>query len=159
MTDLPGPGPELDRLVAERVMGWTHCSYGREDSHERPCWSEMQRLEFPAGGKRRFVDIGIGSRRGENDKIKPWSPSTRIEDAEEVLRHMVAKGWRWRALSTDCANKEHGMCSVFRFLKGIEDECPEASRGNLPHAICLAALEAVSSEDRARTRRSKERAG
>lgn len=144
------PGPELDALLAEKVMGW---------KRHAPDWKYTIAWESPEGR--------IRTTKNEILPGLAWSPSTRIQDAEEVLNKLNLIGYRPEdgynyMLGRDVQGERPFWC-LYR-EEGMADEnwMEEASpRGHdLPHAICLAALAAVGySEEHARARMSKERAG
>jgi hypothetical protein len=84
------PGPELDALVAEKVMGWIHL-----EAHPASCAPEVWILDDEHGTEAR--------------KAAEWSPSTDIADAWEVVEVMRKKdgvfianmGRRWTVRFTD----------------------------------------------------------
>ena len=127
------PGRDLDRLVAEKVMGWEWpanrcpvCGWPFDDSREIGC--------VP----------GDCSQRPQPDPIasEAWPPySTRIESAMRVVEHLgpsvywhitrsPTKGW---IVSLDCTEP---------FVRTT----PGAEADTASHAICLAALKAVDTE-------------
>lgn len=77
------PGPELDRLVAERVMGWKRrveeappgCAYWDDDK------GHLRAFEDPGGNLDRWYD--------------PWRPSTDIAVAWEVLNRLLANDFTY----------------------------------------------------------------
>lgn len=70
MTDLPA-GPELDRLVAEKVMGW-----------------RLSSIEQPAG----LYNLVYVYRDAWDALRKGWSPSTNIAHAMEVVTELEKSG-------------------------------------------------------------------
>lgn len=62
------PGPELDRPIAERVMGW-------KEGYEFVCDS---------WGLLYYANFGL-------ERKRPWSPSTDIAAAWEVVNELVSK--------------------------------------------------------------------
>jgi hypothetical protein len=122
MSDLPA-GPELDRLVAEKVMGWKPLSHGDG------WWTDgvSQRL---IGKVPDLVMVGEMDQR--------FVPSQSIAHAWEVVERMSSLGW-WsdfretinRAWYIEVENKIGARSFA---------DAPTA-----PLAICLAALKAVGS--------------
>jgi len=122
MTDLP-PGPELDEHIGY-LMGWHWCKHSK-------CW-------FTA-----HIKDGGEMLRHEDD----WSPSTNIAHAWEVVEKMSGGSsalW-WNMITGFCPipgfedmKADNGM-SLHSFTNIL------ALKPSLaPHAICLAALAAIS---------------
>lgn len=118
MTDLPA-GPELDRLVAEKVMGWTS-DCGVWNCHRQ--WHASH-------------DILARTTDG-------WRPSTNIAHAWEVVEakhppHFVLQlQWLDSIQLWECH---------WDFKRCFNGEATISSTAQTaPHAICLAALKAVS---------------
>lgn len=122
------PGPELDALVAEKVMGWE-----RAQARCRECSSLAERWIWKKNGQ--YVADASGECR--------YSPSSSIREAWEVVEHMsktTKEYWTIEYFST-------GALVVFdyeggRDLPWVAGE-HRASEDTAPHAICLAALKAV----------------
>ncbi len=74
------PGPELDALVAQKVMGWPQCTKGIIGSSLPHCFMTPDGRELRPG--------------------KDWSPSTRIEHAWEVVERLQDLGWSVTTLSS-----------------------------------------------------------
>ena len=112
------PGPELDALVAEKVMGW-----GRS---ERSWWVTHKGAEL----------------------CYSWSPSTNIAHAWEVVERFGPEWSveieRWpHGGDKDWACR---MVEFFKDKPGIKSQAGELAP-TAPHAICLAALKAVEEAD------------
>lgn len=163
MTDWK-PGPDLDALVAEKVMGWTPCE---DDLHNlkwdthiplrtrhgivgeelwRDEWGDPPTIKLPRSGP------------------KPWAPTTSIADAWEVVEKV------WEGLPKtgggtfrfslhrrdgDGLSARLGLCEppngdwVCEFAPDADGDWRTHAAGNsdtAPHAICLAALKAVGVE-------------
>jgi len=118
------PGPELDRLVAERVMGWQYDLL-------RDAWAK-------ADGSYAYAEV--------------WKPSTDIAAAWDVVQCLISKSFNvevwntveldqdgeWRtAWVVDVRSTQHGA-STYR-----------AQAPSAPLAICRAALLAVQSKEEA----------
>jgi hypothetical protein len=108
-------GPELDRLIAERVMGWKYDP------------------EFGLLNGEQFMEIN-GS----------WSPSTNIAHAWEVMEQLRHKAIYLDVIQTDNGfmvgdgsdnyTNDDGHIEGTLYYVGLADTAP--------HAICLAALRA-----------------
>jgi len=123
LTDLKS-GPELDALVAERVMGWG-------------LWDGPG---YPEGRSGLYL---IGA-EGQVYKTSPpdgsWSPSTNIAPAWEVVERLENTGFYWKFV-----RHSDGLYLTFSqppVLLEIAD-AQISQWDKLPHAICLAALKAV----------------
>jgi hypothetical protein len=81
MTDIDAmpSGPELDRLVAEKVMGWMRKSFQEYDGSDK----------YPAFTVWRWADKeGKPLHPCDGNGPWQWSPSTRIDHAWEVVEKM-----------------------------------------------------------------------
>jgi len=119
-------GPQLNRLVAERIMGWT----------EGPdFWVSFEGVVHLKAGESSPGHIVY---RGES-----WSPSTDIAAAMEVVNGLVDLGWLVNLLSPWKGNATcHWTCYVERQGKSGWERL-EAVGDSAPVAICRAALLAV----------------
>lgn len=137
------PGPELDRLIAEKVMGWNHyaqfpgeCQF--MDDHEG-CWWETKTSGQPV------ADLS-------------WSPSTDWRAAGEVLTHVtnaltvdgIVPEWEVRSPRENLGGHFRDSwwvdIGIPRNPKDGDWEHFTASGESFPHAICLAALRAKGVE-------------
>jgi hypothetical protein len=112
-------GPEMDRLVAEKVMGWAIGSDGCsvEERHGR-LW------------------------RGEawEDDCYIWRPSTNIAHAWEVVEHL--RGW-WTAVELKSID-ECCACLIEDNSGDVNERyVATAEADTAPLAICRAALKAT----------------
>jgi hypothetical protein len=115
MADLP-PGPELDRLVTERVMGWQW-----NPERRRPTTESLTSAEWAA--------------RMADDTVR-WSPSTSIAHAWEVVDRLTTLGLVVVVTSDRTRRKPWRVeCGDIR---------TEASTA--PLAISVAALKAVEAK-------------
>lgn len=117
------PGFELDRLVAEKVMGW-------EEGYEFVCdgWGLLY-----------YVNFGL-------ERKRPWSPSTNIATAWEVIEHLVPEYNIGLFNSCDLKNPSQGTWYVeIRATRHGAPPC-EAGAETAPLAICCAALLAVEAD-------------
>ncbi len=120
------PGPELDALIAEKVMEWELKPHENKDF-----WPFFWIMSVPTGR----IDGGIGS----------WSPSTDIAHAWEVVEK-VREAW-----SNFNLHSANGWGASFGDIRMLEPELddvterwtPVCNAPTAPHAICLAALKAV----------------
>ena len=124
------PGPELDALVAEKVMGW---EVTRRD-HPMLEGGEQVIHAKDADGALRAVIWDIAN----YPRSLWWHPSTDITAAWEV----VEKVWGNMAMRWD---RPDGKVWVSGIPAGFwHKEVSEAVGETAPHAICLAALKAVA---------------
>lgn len=114
----PQPGPELDRLIAEGVMGWERMSDYWADEHGFRGW-----IEIPSNIPHDWEII--------------WSPSTRIEHAWEVVEKVGLLNW---PNSLQHGNLD-GLWTIERFTGETTDIIAQAETA--PLAICLAALKMI----------------
>jgi len=71
------PSPEMDRLVAERVMGW-------EERTEPARWVEVESgAEKPTGW---FIN-------GKTNRKPVWAPSTEVKAAIRVMEELRRRGY------------------------------------------------------------------
>lgn len=131
-------GPELDALIAERVMGWVKVE-----------WDGVYYWRDPA-----IDDSHTGrvadSRSSVGDlleDLKPWSPSTDIAAAWEVVEKLCESAFDDREIfSLEATFEENGEAweKVWDCVVGSSDAHKDGwGFGHMPEiAICLAALRA-----------------
>lgn len=110
------PGEELDRIVAEKIMGWL--------PHSR-------NTAF-------FVQANVANKVCNQVMavVDEWKPSVNIKDAWIVVEKMVADG---KHVSIDCLRiVEH---PVFQFICEVDSQATNAETA--PWAICFAALRSL----------------
>jgi len=116
-------GPELDRLVAEKVIGW-------EEGKDFDCSGEGTLIHYPF--RNRVLS-------------KKWSPSTDIAAAWEVVRRVFElKPTLGFVLFTDISG--HCRAAFYDILEYIDQVVPVSEIDDaetVPLAICRAALLAV----------------
>lgn len=126
-------GPELDRLVAERVMGWTAEEIGGSLTG------------FTNG---RIISASRSEHRADG-RVITFHPSENIAHAWEVVEHLRKNrflaleltpktepvGW-WTASWIDVGDANE---DDYEMVHDVYVHAPTA-----PHAICLAALKAVA---------------
>lgn len=133
-------GRELDALIAEKVMGWKRMTYAQANpgnkhyaADERLTWTwfDSNDNETKRAVDSDCVDCGTD--------FLAWSPSTDIKDAWEVVEKLRMTltpthdgGW---IAQTRYRYREPDLLTPF-----------DAKAPTAPHAICLAALEAVGHE-------------
>jgi len=118
------PGSELDRLVAERVMGWQESS---DFAIEKETGDLLK------------IDLSDSIFKG----LWKWSPSTDIAAAWEVVRKMLDSGWGCEIYSP---NNPYALENADKwFVVFAKSEQPDFRARALfaPLAICRAALLAV----------------
>lgn len=157
MTDLP-PGPELDRAVAEKVMGLEHRDWkpycAAEGWYPKDYPSCVPRDRNGRSGPESYPD-------DYRNDLPMYS--TRIQDAWEVVRELESQGWEQIDLSKDWDSRKWRLrlgrwAATVGGHTVINDLRPDGRRSLLEstepeHAICLAALAAVGyPEERARAR-------
>lgn len=128
MADLE-PGPELDALIAEKVMGWHLDEHG---------FTWLDADDKPHRGPE------VNGPKGER-WVFPWNPSGRIEHAWEVVER-VEKITKQGVLVEHCSDGER-ICSVGIHHRGQWIQVCRAVSVTIPHAICLAALKAVGASN------------
>lgn len=115
----PQPGPELDRLVAEKVMGWTE-------------GKDFYIHDYSYVNRKALALLKNGEFDGE------WSPSTVISDAMEVLERFLT----FELTKNDDEANYRYCCELYApYAVPVAELAATA-----PHAICLAALAAVEKE-------------
>jgi hypothetical protein len=109
---------KIDRLIAEKVMGW------EKDKKQTERW-----------------DTSFGLLH-EYD----WEPSTDISDAWEVVEKMKEMGFNY--FMQDCYTKSHAVTFIhwINTENGKSQKHYDNISETAPMAICLAALKAVNSE-------------
>ena len=110
MPDTPKPGPELDARIAEKVM--------HREVH---------------------VTGGHGYIKHEGNTWTPWSPSTSIADAWEVITALRDTG-DYVGVEILVGGEVHAVV----WDRGVQRS--RATADTAPHAICLAALAAVEAK-------------
>lgn len=128
-------GRQLDKFVAERVMGWTDCVY-------------LPRPDYFAG----FPPMSEEAKRFHVRTVVPrYSES--IEAAMLVVEKMWQKGWQMEAANHYTLGTliSQNSCSWWvRFINQNNDLNNWSAEGEtLSEAICLAALKAMESESAA----------
>jgi hypothetical protein len=139
MENVLKPGRDLDALVAEKVMGWKiYEPYTRaERSVSYPHVTDHageQGYDFLL-----WVD--------ENKNGKRWRPSTSISDAWKVVECIRKKIPEVGSVSLFGSGKDWHVeidSNDGRFLQNGPTIEVYAQAETAPHAICLAALKAVS---------------
>jgi len=161
MTDLP-PGPELDALVAEKVMGLKPgVDFGSWPEHD---WKRDEDGEIAPFGYDGDTHNGPQCTRchhsycehchPEGDpydptrEVRPPAYSTAIIRAWQVVERLDEVPSLWKPV-VRMEWYEHDGCGSVRVVdrKGGGDGVTKTSYHSLPHAICLAALAAVGGGD------------
>ena len=138
-------GIELDALIAEQVMGWRRIDEENFDGGEA-------------------IPFGLKVKDWEEDRIA-FNPSTSMEAGWRVVEHLVSKQYCPFILREDRYNGTFSggiwLCS-FGIAGEVYEQGPMSGDGeadyywdhdpqisasdSAPHAICLAALRAVTKE-------------
>lgn len=143
------PGPELDRLVAEKVMGlvpgvdfgqWPEHAWKKNaDGTIDTCASDYEHHNGPMCERCCYSyceHCQDGPDKGVPCVKEPPSYSTFVVRAWEVVEKMCALGF-----VVQINNDEH--CTVARIIDKNGDGIASAIEETAPHAICLAALRAM----------------
>ena len=131
------PGRELDRLVAERVMGWR-------------LWESSRPIHWAEERDGCYIHTGWNV-NGLAHSRPVWSPSTDITAAWAVVEHLLRRGLFLDIYSPRQNGAPDWLEDLDRWVVVICDWKHEAGLARaeaetLPLAICLAALEAVKEE-------------
>lgn len=116
--DMPA-GPELDRLIAEKVMGWRF-------DHQENAWYHGDLVMFAE----RLDDWGV---------LVRWSPSAEIAHAWMVVELIAMKPPRKAVRIHHCSDM--AICRVIDFHSC--DTIGEGNAATAPLAICRGVLKAV----------------
>lgn len=116
-------GPELDKLVAEKVMGWEIC-----------------------GDKWKGFPNTVGNAR-PTIHARNWCPSTNIAHAWDVVEFMRLSLKQWQFHLFQQASSETGEWvgpwgAYFNEPSDVHNDSLYG-HGTAPYAICIAALKAV----------------
>jgi hypothetical protein len=138
-------GPELDALVASKVMGWEPGVHGRGDGTTYPCGRWHLRdtlgpaLNYSAcGAPVRDLETCVDC--GHEDPA--WSPSTDAAAAMQTLAALEEQGWYWEAGVTPTRYEcRLWLARTEKWRLAIAEARGEGE--TLPLAVCRAALLAV----------------
>ena len=141
------PGPELDALVAEKVMGWKRLE---PDTHHKFGFYGSDPQRNPEGTifigtQEEYGRLSVG---GSWLLTNQWSPSTSIADAWEVVEKMQSMN-NQRDIHIECLLDKWSvsMCHFERDGESMEWGDWTIDANTAPHAICLAALKAVGATE------------
>jgi hypothetical protein len=147
MSDLP-PGYELNRVIAEKAMGWQdacalwekcddehHDGGGVPNDHEAVDRLYYSRLTFPAlswdnvegGGRATIALRNHEEAKGDITELPEWSPSERIEDAWEVVERMRALGFTFNLRSPGIITVGDGYYKCDRWYAVFQSGAQEAA--------------------------------
>lgn len=147
MTHLPA-GPELDRLIAEKVMGWKDLSWNEQHPEDREDCPWMPREWCRKRSDNSWLSFYNSTRPDPEDPTCLWRPSIYIGHTWEVVeqmclikpdKHLVLflndrKIW---VASWNCRGPDYGD-------HWIDDSIYDLAEAETPSlAICLSALKAV----------------
>ena len=117
---------ELDALVAEKVMGWT-----------------LHKIPHLVEGQYGYISGVIHSYIG-NRLIAPWSPSTDIAAAWQVVEKLRGREETWFEVGSGSPkSNSQWYAQASTFVPGGEWRTFTVRDAIAPRAICLAALKAV----------------
>lgn len=117
------PGPELDALVAEKVMGWKWENFGKPML--APPEQIIQITEF-CDKHTGYREVNIYIPPYSTDISAAWQVVEKLKKDHVFSLKIAGNGTHAHVSFTDLDNKNYDPCD------------------NIPHAICLAALKAVS---------------
>lgn len=126
MSPLIKPGRELDALVAEKVMGWTQMTWAKY-------YSRIPDGDYYKGRRERTKHWHNPDSLEKMRRIDSWHPSTGLADAWEVQAKFPRV-----YVERDIAGE--WSCEIW---DGDDLLVTRMSADTAPHAICLAALEAI----------------
>jgi hypothetical protein len=124
-------GPELDKLMAERVMGWCLCRWKNEIGEVGTSWFDKD-IEPTLDNVRAFYcppNLADSTRYG-------WRPSRKVDAAWQVAEKLAEDGW-----AMDINHEPYSPYGVLLFRK--DRGSFYAQEATFPHAMCLAAKEAT----------------
>lgn len=129
------PGSEMDALVAEKVMGWPFRFH--HWAHRGDGTADFEKLDDPANYPcwNRDSEGAIHVWRGPNLDGKPWSPSTDIAAAMEVVDHFPPE-YNWTLIRCASEGDPEWSGALTSYGKGMGI----AFGGGWPEAICKASL-------------------
>jgi hypothetical protein len=134
MTDLPAGG-ELDRLCAERVLGWTLYHYTKG----RPAYFSIIGVD----GERITFSWRPGHFQSEFDSaeeaFRGFQPSSNIAHAWQLVERLDTIGWLLSVHNCGGHGYRVEANSCIEFAKDLAVTADTA-----PHAICLCALKALA---------------
>ena len=113
------PGPEMDAMIAEKVMGWSRDTFEWVDGQTgRSAWYIENDPDYYSC----------------SNECTIWRPSKRIEPAFEVVQHFISRGCKVSV----CASSKGATC---RIISPEETGYPKGGEGEtVPLAISRAAL-------------------
>lgn len=121
-------GPELDRLIATKVMGWELWNYETEQPAEAHYGSDGFSWRLPNG------------KYGFEFEAWKWQPSTNIAHAWEVAEKMRASGLELCIYDAAKPTRHWVVCTALRTM--VEPTTRRGEGETTPTAICRAALKA-----------------
>ena len=134
MTEQYEAGPELDRLIAEKVMGWKIIDYESN--------GEFTGNAMPHEDGYCLKDKD-GNERQHGEEAHQWHPSTKISNAWEVVEAITKQ--EPRKIVRVHHNSDMSICRIIDFHSC--DTIGEGGALTAPLAICRAALSAALTEE------------
>ena len=116
---------EIDRLVAEKVMGWKLRKYFEDDCYITDEW--VTDIEDKFGNGVIVIDV---------DK---FNPSTNIQDSWQVVEELIDRGYDFNLWRSE--QREYN--AEFQIQKEDGFVVSYGESDHAPTAICFASLEAV----------------
>jgi len=128
------PGHKLDALVAEKVMGWT---MRINFDYKPPQYEWHEAAGF----------MKIANHPEQLPQLRVWSPSTRIEDAWQVVEKLASMGHvvEVHTFPPSAGRKAERYQATIRKDLTVTGSCgPGDPFAKSPaHAICIIALKAI----------------
>lgn len=116
---------KLDAIVTEKVMGWPKIGESKS--------GYFTLHEHPEHGR-----IQVGPMKPSGNFTRPWSPSTQIESAWEVVEKMRDDGW---VVEIETNPTKEVVCKMAKCLNPREG----ATRWDGPHFCMSTSLPAAAS--------------
>lgn len=123
------PGPELDALLAEKVMGWVLADVG---PYKDSGWN------YPDGTWTEYWTTEKASR-----ECPGFSPSEDIACAWEVVEKLISQDHYVSVFSSEWSGPDRPKAPGWACQVSSDDT---SLADSAPHAICLAALKTVTSD-------------
>lgn len=138
-------GPEMDRLVAEKVMGWRDMSWAERYPNDAEDTGFMPRQWYGPLPDGRLVGLYNVSEHDHDSPNSLWRPSVNIAHAWELMEKVRNDGWHVVVVTCDgCEPGSDGPWAVDIVRRNQGAIAVHANTA--PLAICRAALMALKPE-------------
>jgi hypothetical protein len=112
---------EMDKIIAERVMGWVQDTYDTADKY----WFR------PAERAISLICMGL---------VCEWFPTRNASQAVEALEALRKQGWGG---SISMVDEEQWLCALYNYRLPQHMSGKVGKAGTFARAVCLAICEAV----------------